>query len=59
MSTTNRIPEKPNSFKTVITDEATDKTLAEWFSLNQRTDSERQDIANDIYAVMTAKSEAA
>ena len=59
MSTKIKITTKPNSFKTVITDEATDKTLAEWFSLNQRTDSERQAIANDIYAVMTAKSEAA
>ena len=46
-------PPNPNSFTTRIADNNDDnKILAEWFSLNQRSDEERQEIASDIYAVL-------
>lgn len=59
MSTTKTISQKPNSYKTSVIDDATDKHLAEWVSTTRRTDEERQVIAGDIFAVMTAKVEAA
>lgn len=52
MSTTEKITPKPNSFKTVVTDKATGKTLAEWFSLNERPDKERRAVSRDLYAVL-------
>ena len=55
-TTTDCIP-KPNSYKTVIIADDTNKTLAEWVSLNQRTDNERREIAADMYAVLAATGE--
>ena len=54
MNTPNTLPQKPNSYKTVVTDSTTDKHLAEWVSTTPRTDADRAAIAADMYVVLAA-----
>ena len=59
MSTTKDDTIKPNSFKTPILDSSGVIILAEWHSLNERTDAARQEISRDIGAVILGETEEA
>jgi hypothetical protein len=57
VNTTKQITPKPNSFKTNVLDSSGVIILAEWFSLNERTDAKRQEISRDIGAVILGDTE--
>jgi hypothetical protein len=55
MNTASNSTPKSNSFKTDVTDPSGAIHLCQWFSLNERPDSERREVAADLGTVILAE----